>query len=329
MHRLSWVAPEGIDSLARDFFIHALIDMGASYILYDEEGRTICITGLPDRWRGNIGNDPSDGTIFGQELANRISDLRASLCKAGDEGKCEYESPDGDIFEFRCRKVLIPDQGMYFFLSVNDKTEELRREKVLKSLLLEVSHRSKNMLAIVQGLASQTARYSSSMNEFLTKFRGRIQALSKSQDLITDTDWRGVHFYDLVATQTERFTRNSPLTIEATGENAFLAPNAAINVGLAFHELASNAVAHHDLDNGPGKIIVNCRKIVQDDTTKLEITWSEEFSETRALDTTSRESRFGSVILEKVVPTSIDGTAEHSVDQNARYVLTFPAGKSH
>nr|WP_306431173.1 sensor histidine kinase [Rhizobium sp. L1K21] len=300
--------------------------MGASYILYDDKERAICITGLPERWRGNIGQSPSDEVIFGNDLAQQLKSMRQGLQKAGDQGLIEYEFDDGCIFQFKCRRLYIPDQGLYFILSVADKTEERQREILLQTLLLEVSHRSKNMLAIVQGLASQTARYCVSLDEFLIKFRGRIQALSKSQDLITDTDWRGVHFYDLVATQTERFTRTHSLTFETTGTNALLPPNTAINIGLAFHELAANAVAHHDLSKGPGKVIVNCSQVEENGIMKWEIIWQEDFAKAALPDENSGESRFGAIILEKVVPTSIAGTAKLDLDQNARYVLTFPVG---
>jgi len=73
-------------------------------------------------------------------------------------------------------------------------TELRMREQVLKILLREVIHCSKNLLAIMQSIAVQTARFSDSVISFLKKFQGRIQSLSHSQDLVTDSNWRGALF---------------------------------------------------------------------------------------------------------------------------------------
>lgn len=73
-------------------------------------------------------------------------------------------------------------------------TELRMREQVLKILLREVIHCSKNLLAIMQSIAVQTARFSDSVISFLKKFQGRIQSLSHSQDLVTDSNWKGALF---------------------------------------------------------------------------------------------------------------------------------------
>ncbi|MCR2327014.1 hypothetical protein NSR98_25480, partial [Salmonella enterica] len=77
-------------------------------------------------------------------------------------------------------------------------SELKHREQVLKILLREVSHRSKNLLAIIQSIAMQTARFSGSVDQFLQKFRGRLYSLSNSQDLVTDSNWHGAAFRELL-----------------------------------------------------------------------------------------------------------------------------------
>lgn len=88
-----------------------------------------------------------------------------------------------------------------FLCSSVEITEEKIREQTFKTLLMEVAHRSKNMLAMVLSLASQTARSSRSVDGFVRAFTGRIQSLAKSQNAVTDSDWRGARFSELVKLQ--------------------------------------------------------------------------------------------------------------------------------
>ena len=113
--------------------------------------------------------------------------------------------------------------------------------KVLKSLLRELSHRSKNLLAIIQGIATQTARYTLSLDSFLVKFRGRLQSLSHSQDLITDSSWRGAYLFELAEKQFAPYWPDSGVPMPIYGINAHLSPNAAVHLGLALHELIVNS----------------------------------------------------------------------------------------
>ncbi|MGF0539479.1 sensor histidine kinase [Agrobacterium sp. ES01] len=326
MNRLTWVEPGGIDALAGDFFIHALIDMGACYILYDQQERCICITRLPARWSKHFDHEPSDDIIFGDDIAGKLHALRSGLQQVGDQSKIELSDDGENTFEFRCRKVDIPDGGLHYILSVTDKSEERQREKVLRALLLEVSHRSKNLLAVVQGIASQTARFSGSLESFLQKFRGRLYALSQSQDLVTDSSWRGAAFRDLLDSQLSRFLSDNPSAIVVTGENLLLSPNASMHVGLALHELIVNAISHGDIIKASGLVQVSCETVDTEEGKNIRIIWNETSSRKDGSDFEAGNGRFGSTVLERVVPASVNGSAVHRCDdKGVYYELVFPA----
>ena len=108
-----------------------------------------------------------------------------------------------------------------------DITEQKRREETLKTLLRELSHRSKNLLAIIQSLASQTARHSLTVPEFLVRFRGRIQSLSSSQDIVTDADWRGADLVKLIMMQVERYAPDGMQQIDFNAGRLSLADRLA------------------------------------------------------------------------------------------------------
>ena len=85
VHRLTWFEPQRGDEQLREFFITALIDMGASLILQDKDGTYVCITSLPARWRLPAGSKPSDDTIFGPEIGQRKSSAQVTGLYAMDE----------------------------------------------------------------------------------------------------------------------------------------------------------------------------------------------------------------------------------------------------
>ena len=115
----------------------------------------------------------------------------------------------GDQRRQRQRRALVRDIGRRrqirrrqastgVITTAIDVTDRKRREQTLRALLREVSHRSKNLLAIIQSIATQTGRYSGSIDGFLSRFRGRLQSLASSQDLVTSSNWRGADLRELV-----------------------------------------------------------------------------------------------------------------------------------
>ncbi len=196
---------------------------------------------------------------------------------------------------------------------------------MLRALLREVSHRSKNLLAIIQSIAFQTARYSGTLEGFLNKFRGRLHSLSQSQDLITDSSWRGAYFQDLLTQQVEKYVPENRGLIHFSGENVLLSPNASLHIGLALHELAVNAVSHGSFIRQQVPIEVTCRRSTEADGDMIAVTWSEPFNAADDADVDAAKPRFGSTVLERVVPASVNGRASLQFqDGRLRYELSFP-----
>lgn len=328
VHRLTWYEPQRGDEYLREFFITGLIDIGATLVLQDIEGRYSCITTLPMRFRLAGSEPPSDRGLFGEEIGGRLAELKAGLREPGDHAEMEIDAGDDTFFEFRCRMITMANGQTNLMTVIIDRTEDRRRERLLRALLREVSHRSKNLLAIIQSIASQTARYSGSLNTFLGKFRGRLHALSQSQDLITESSWSGAYFQDLLRQQVEKYVQDGAADlIHVTGENLLLTPNASLHVGLALHELTVNAVSHGDFVAMRQRIEVSCGRTRDNDgKDSVRITWTEPLGQVdREALAAGTSARFGSTVLERVVPSSVNGTAVHEVGPaSVHYELTFP-----
>lgn len=204
-------------------------------------------------------------------------------------------------------------------------TERKRREQTLQTLLREVSHRSKNLLAIIQSIATQTGRYSNTIDTFLSRFRGRLQSLASSQDLVTMSNWRGAMLRELVDDQIARFRDEADGSVEFRGDNVYLNPNAALHIGLALHELVVNSMSHGALAHPHGRVTLTSEITCREGSPgpSLVLTWSE-----RADARDLREAkRFGGVALERVVPSALDGTAAFNLgDDHLDYRLEVPAG---
>ena len=206
--------------------------------------------------------------------------------------------------------------------TVIDVTDRKRREQTLRALLREVSHRSKNLLAIIQSIATQTGRYSDSIDGFLSRFRGRLQSLSSSQDLVTSSNWRGADLRELVVGQLGRYVADPARHVRLQGINPYLNPNAALHIGLALHELAVNSVSFGALSQPEGSVTISAE---MGDGPALNLAWQEAIRP-RETDKNGKK-RFGSVALERVVPASLNGSATLTIGATElEYRLTVPSG---
>lgn len=195
--------------------------------------------------------------------------------------------------------------AMGVYSTIIDISTQKRREVQLKTLLREVSHRSRNLLAIVLSLASQTARSATSLSGFVTAFSGRVQAIARAQDLVTDRDWQGALLSDLIARQVALFHRETALPVTVSGDDLVVSPNAALYLGLAIHELAAHAVRNGQLAAGSGSISVSFRLDPRNDGGRtLVVVWSEQLaSESLPEQMESLTRKF----LESVVPLAVEG----------------------
>ena len=144
------------------------------------------------------------------------------------------------------------DGQPFVVASVIDISERKQRETQIRVLMQEVNHRSKNMLGVVQAIVRYTA--AQSPGDFVTQFSDRVAALGVSQDLLIAGDWTGVDIADLVKMQLAHFQDLIGRRVRLSGERLRLATAAAQTIGMALHELATNAVKYGALSNADGTV---------------------------------------------------------------------------
>ena len=299
----------------------ALDGRGICVLHQDNDHRIDVAEHLPKEWPAQI-LTMREADFMPEPLASQFNAAVARCIELQQPQSIEFELPATTGTSTYSARIT-PDEGGALTI-LQDITEERSREAALASLLREVSHRSKNLLAIVQSVAMQTAHHTGDIEDFLRKFRGRLHALSSTQDLVTESDWRGTHLHSLIISQLARVGQVASKNVVVAGENPLLGPNASLHLGLAIHELASNAVYHGGLAEGrSGDVRVNASFENEGPVRNLVIEWLETGGgEAQPLG----QPRFGTLVLERIVPLSVEGNAAFSIDDdNVTYRLTVPA----
>ncbi len=184
-------------------------------------------------------------------------------------------------------------------------TEEFERQREMEgveqdreTLLAELDHRVKNVLAAVQSLATQSARRAVSLEGFLRTFSGRLKAMASAQELLTATRWRGADLHHLAAAELGGL---APGQTRWEGPELFLTPRAATAMSLALHELAINATKYGALSTDTGKVDVRWRRAADGG---FELDWVEQGGP--PVSTPTREG-FGSLLIREVSCRELGG----------------------
>jgi PAS domain S-box-containing protein len=179
-----------------------------------------------------------------------------------------------------------------------DISDRKRHEEHLDLLMREVNHRAKNMLTVVQAISNQTA--AKSPKDFLARFTERLRALSANQDLLVSNQWGGVDVADLVRAQLAAFADLMGSRISTYGPKLRFNAAAAQAVGLALHELATNASKYGALSTETGAVEVRWR--LDDDV--FAMNWTERGGPPVSAPT---HRGFGSTVVNAMAKRSVQG----------------------
>ncbi len=204
-----------------------------------------------------------------------------------------------------------------------DVTERKEGEAHLRLLLRELTHRSKNLLAVIQAMARQTARHARSIESFLSQFGARLQALAASHDLLVRESWHGASLVELIQSQLSVYLERGQVSIE--GPDVVLKPEAAQNLGLALHELVVNAAKFGAFSTSQGRVAITWKRRADGADDALELDWQEQSGPKVK---TRRKKGFGSMVIERNLALSLDAEVDMTFDPDGlRCHVAIPANQ--
>jgi PAS domain S-box-containing protein len=218
----------------------------------------------------------SDGELLGPRVVAALTELKREVLTTGRSVHAELRLSDGEAgfwYDFHLEPVR-DDAGKVEGLTgtAADITERKDNETHLRLLMRELTHRSKNLLAVIQAMARQTARHAGTIDTFLDRFGARLQALARSHDLLAAASWHGVSLGELVRSQIAPYVEYRPERVAIEGPDLYLRPEATQSLGLALHELAANAAKHGALARARGRVSITWRRL---DGGVVELVWQE------------------------------------------------------
>lgn len=200
-------------------------------------------------------------------------------------------------YDLHIEPTLSPDGEVLGVTGASiDITHRKRNEEQMRLVMRELTHRTKNLLAVVIAIARQTSQQADSVDEFVPALVSRLRALSAAQDLIVADDWAGVNIADLMHALVSQHGGFPAGRVTLTGPTIRLSPEAAQNLGLAIHELASNAAQFGALSDANGVVDATWREAEIDGKHVLTLDWQE--SGGPVVETPSRNG-FGMMVIRR------------------------------
>ena len=170
-------------------------------------------------------------------------------------------------------------------------------------LIAELNHRVRNILNLIRGLVSQSRSDSDDVMSFSRKIGGRIYALARAHDQVTEQQWSPAPVRVLVETEKEAYLNDKADRVAFNGHNALLAPTAFTTLALVLHELLTNSAKYGALSDSSGRVEIDS-KLTEDDD--LLLTWREIGGP--PVQAPNRKG-FGTTIIEKSIPFELGGSA--------------------
>ncbi|WDZ76733.1 sensor histidine kinase [Ensifer adhaerens] len=196
-----------------------------------------------------------------------------------------------------------------------------KAENEIRFLMREVAHRSKNQLTVIQSMLNQSVYSAESASDFADSFRKRIAGLARSTDLMIANAAQGVDFRELAQNQLQPFTPDDPKRVILSGPALRLDTQIAQTLGMALHELATNATKYGALANTTG--VVKLSWSLEDEG--IAIRWREEGADLAGKPTDPIRKGFGTLVLERMLGMALNAALERVMHADGiEWRITIP-----
>ncbi|MGJ7040733.1 sensor histidine kinase [Shinella sp. BE166] len=200
----------------------------------------------------------------------------------------------------------------------------VKSENEVRFLMREVAHRSKNQLTVIQAMLNQSAAGADNASDFADTFRKRVAGLARSTDLMIANATQGVNLAELAKNQLKPFTPDDTTRVRIAGPAVLLDPQASQTLGMALHELSTNATKYGALANETG--VVSLSWVTSGDD--LNLVWRESRATIDKDAIAASRKGFGSVVLERMLGMALDAKLDFIVhDDGIEWRVTIPLAR--
>jgi two-component sensor histidine kinase len=208
---------------------------------------------------------------------------------------------------------LVDDHGANVgsIVTLTDMTERKRAEEQQTTMVAELNHRVKNILAIVQSVAAQTVRSSGSLENFADAFTGRLKAMATAHDILTHTRWLGVGLSELLAAVLAPYRSPDGTRISILGPVVLLPAQAVMPLSMVIHELTTNAAKYGALSTRRGNIEITWQASGSGTNRSVELVWQERGGPKVEVGPTTG---FGTRLINHVIGHDLDGNTKAYFD---------------
>ncbi len=262
-----------------------------------------------------IGLDPTKDTPSAErflgmvhpEDRERMSQARLRM-KDGEapppRDEYRFYRPDGKMIWLENHRVSVDQDGRHFIGITQDTTRRKKAEARITMLLRELAHRVKNQYAVILAVIRETSNQAHSREEFDALIQSRITALSRSHDLLVQGEEEGADLHSLLLAHLDTFGVRDRLA--TSGPQLVLSSSAAQYLGMAFHELATNATKHGAFSKPEGRVNVSWSLDGEPAARLFTLRWEESGGPELG---PAAAAGFGTKVLEKLAPSALRGEA--------------------
>jgi two-component sensor histidine kinase len=263
-----------------------------------------------------------DGTPFSKDSSADKPVIRSLmavpvLLRTGDtHGVLVFGHERPGVFTPRAERLLagltaqaaIAFENSRLYRNAQSEIEERKQAQTQQSLLIrELHHRVKNTLATVQAVVGATARSALSIDDFYQAFVGRIISLANTHSLLTEAVWQTASLREIMEKELRPYNDTRGERISLDGPAVDLPSEAAVPIGMAIHELTTNAAKYGALSVPGGRVLVSWQAEPAEDGTRLKLVWEERGGPEVTPPT---RQGFGSRLLHRVLATQLNAKVD-------------------
>jgi len=223
---------------------------------------------------------------------------------------------DAELHAARTLRVTL----LEVVLKVTDQTaqERARAQQQQELLVAELNHRVRNILNLISGVISQGRDGAGSVDDFAKVLNGRIAALARAHDQLTERCWTPTSIRRLIEVEGAAWGDDTSGRVLVRGRDVLLNPEAFSCIALVSHELFTNSVKYGALSTEGGTVSFDLECLGDG---RLSVSWRETGGP--AVQAPRRRG-FGTAIIENSVPFELQGEADlqfRTTGVEARFVI--------